>query len=980
MLYFNTTMIHQTHKTNTSLIHHLYFFIICNILSYNYLKYLNVILIQGFIFSSAFGQFKEISAPQVYSFDKYLHLGGTQSWDIEHYNHAISFIANNDGVLIYDQDGWSLRNTPQKTIIRSLWVDSLRKRLYVGAQGEFGYFNLTDGLQSYHDLIPTLPESIVEKLSDIWQIIPDNDHILLRTNRQIIRFGIDHESVNLIEPGGEITFLKKTNQGLLFHIKGKGIHRLTQVGYELFSSIPAINEDFIVDILVLPNDEHLLLTNSNGIYKYAKGKYQAWSTNCDPHLQQNLIQSGFYWAKKDLICIGTYLSGLMLFDSQGKLVKWIHKEDGLKSNTISCISVDQSQKLWLTSYRDICVIPLDQEPSYFSPDGKLEGAIYDIEEWNGQYFFATSTGLYRLPKSNYHNPLDKNPFIFISGSEGECWGLDIIHNELFVAHNKGAFHLNQQKELNPIFKEAGAWKFVSLNDSLIAVGTYNGIFIISHKEGEWLMKNKIPEFELSARIIKKDQPSRLWVTHPYKGIFKIEFNKDFTKTKITEIDAQDGIQNLNNCYGHLLNDQFIVSNDSSIYSYNEQKGIFQSDSKLNHEFTDERLIRIYKFDENYYYVSNKFIGRLFLNAVGTSTQLERDTLADHQNSFVGGFEQLYLDSSHIFICSEEGVIVQDLIQEAFPVHLQITGLQTDKGRRTLFSLEKDSAESINIDYGVKSFEIFYTALGAGLPISSIEYSSRLKGSGEDWTNWNNETKRSFQNLWSGMYTFELRARYNGKILPVVASETIRVESHYLLSNFALSIYVFVFFTGLFLAIFIPTQQQKKEKYQILKAKKKADSEVKNLKKENYQIQLDFKNKELASSTMHILQKNELINNVKDRISEIKSKVKDPAARKELRNLENRLKNDQIAEDDWEKFAIHFTKVHNDFFKKIKSQHSNLTPKDLKLCSYLKLNLTTKDIAPLLGISVRGVEVARYRLRKKLQLDSEENLNEYMMNL
>lgn len=973
-------MIHHTHKTYTSLIHHLNWLFICKYLLNSNLKYFNVILIQVFVFTTAFGQFEEISTPQVYSFDKTKHPGGTQSWDIEHYRHAISFIANNDGILMYDQDGWSLRTTPQKTIIRSLWVDSLRNRLYIGAQGEFGYYNLTDGLQSYHDLIPVLPESITEKLSDIWQIIPDNNHIILRTNRQIIRFGIDSESVDLIEPGGEITFLQKTNQGLLFHIKGKGIHRLTQNGYELFASIPAINEDFIIDILLLPEKEHLLLTNSNGIYKYTNGQYQALSTNCDSHLQQNLIQSGFYWAEKDLICIGTYLSGLMLFDRQGKLVKWIHKEDGLRSNTISSISVDHTQKLWLTTYRDICVIPLDQEPRSFSPDGKLEGAIYDIEQWNGQYFFATSTGLYRLPKSSYYNPLEHKPFIFIRGSEGECWGLDIINDELFVAHNKGAFQLNEKYELNPIFKEVGSWKFVALQDSLIAVGTYNGIFILAQKEGVWLTENKIPGFELSARIMKKDQPYRLWITHPYKGIFKIIFNKGYTEAEIIEIDSSDGIQNLNNCYGHLLNDQFIVSNDSSIYSYNDRKGMFQSDPQLNHTFANERLIRIYKFGDKFFYLTDKFLGRLFINVVGTSTQLQRDTLAAHQNSFVGGFEQLYIDSSHIYICSEEGVIVQDLQQEPYPVHLQVRGLQTDKGPRTLFSLQKDSTESVEIDYGVKSFEIFYSAHGEGLPFSSIEYSSRLKGSGEDWTNWTTETRRSFQNLWSGMYTFQLRARYNGKILPVVASEIVRVESHYLLSNFALSIYVFLFFAGLFLAIFIPTQQQKKEKHQILKAKKKADSEVKNLKQENYQIQLDFKNKELASSTMHILQKNELINNVKDRISEIKSKVKDPAARKELRNLETRLKNDQLAEQDWEDFAIHFTKVHHDFFKKIKTQHPKLTPKDLKLCSYLKLNLTTKEIAPLLGISIRGVEVARYRLRKKLRLDSEENLNEYMMNL
>ena len=69
-----------------------------------------------------------------------------------------------------------------------------------------------------------------------------------------------------------------------------------------------------------------------------------------------------------------------------------------------------------------------------------------------------------------------------------------------------------------------------------------------------------------------------------------------------------------------------------------------------------------------------------------------------------------------------------------------------------------------------------------------------------------------------------------------------------------------------------------------------------------------------------------------------------------------------------------------FIKKIKSLHPELTPNDLRLCAYLRLNLPSKEIAPLLNISHRSVEVKRYRLRKKMNLDHKENLTEYILNL
>ncbi|MDV7395572.1 sigma factor-like helix-turn-helix DNA-binding protein, partial [Arthrospira platensis SPKY1] len=97
-------------------------------------------------------------------------------------------------------------------------------------------------------------------------------------------------------------------------------------------------------------------------------------------------------------------------------------------------------------------------------------------------------------------------------------------------------------------------------------------------------------------------------------------------------------------------------------------------------------------------------------------------------------------------------------------------------------------------------------------------------------------------------------------------------------------------------------------------------------------------------------------------------------KKLLRLIDGHITGDQ----DWELLEESFNNVHGNFFKKLKAQYENLTPGDLRLAAYLKMNLSSKEIAQLLNISVRGVENKRYRLRKKLGLPEEENLAEFMI--
>jgi len=170
-----------------------------------------------------------------------------------------------------------------------------------------------------------------------------------------------------------------------------------------------------------------------------------------------------------------------------------------------------------------------------------------------------------------------------------------------------------------------------------------------------------------------------------------------------------------------------------------------------------------------------------------------------------------------------------------------------------------------------------------------------------------------------------------------------------------------------------------EKSQLKQDFEKSEAKVGLLLEEKLQAELDFKNKELALSTMHILQKNEVLTKIREELDHLIAGTKETSIRSNIKKIISLLSDDQRLEDDWESFAFYFDQVHTDFLRRLKETYHQLSNRDLRLCAYLRMNLTTKDIAPLLNISVRGVEISRYRLRKKMNIDTDINLNEFMMN-
>jgi len=243
----------------------------------------------------------------------------------------------------------------------------------------------------------------------------------------------------------------------------------------------------------------------------------------------------------------------------------------------------------------------------------------------------------------------------------------------------------------------------------------------------------------------------------------------------------------------------------------------------------------------------------------------------------------------------------------------------------------------------------------------------------------------------GSYTFEVKVRNNLGNESAVSSYQFKINAPWYRTLFAYLLYFIAIGFGVYkLHIYqrkkFKAQQQKYEQEQqrlryIHELEiNKSETDLVTLQNEKLEVEIEYKNSELASSAMHIVKKGELLTKVKSELGSIIKKIDNEYAITELKKMVKALNEDENLDQEWEYFTKHFDKVHSDFIVKLKEKHSNISNNELKLCAYLRMNLSTKEIAQLMNISVRGVEISRYRLRKKLNLATDTNLFDYLITI
>jgi DNA-binding CsgD family transcriptional regulator len=509
-------------------------------------------------------------------------------------------------------------------------------------------------------------------------------------------------------------------------------------------------------------------------------------------------------------------------------------------------------------------------------------------------------------------------------------------------------------------------------------------------------------FDESARVFEQDREGYIWVSHAYKGLYRIKLTDEVDKIEdIAFYTVEDGLPDSLFLNVVTIKKEIVVTSPHGIYKFDHDSNSFVVHDELSAIFHGGANVHRLLEDKNgniWFSIDNEF-GILKIEEEGLLNNIEIAYFNQVQEDLVDGFEYVYaLDTEHVLIGTENGFVLyksQLLKTTDFPFGVLVREVSTTAGQDSIVFVDNGAPLKDLPKFKWVNNDLRFTYAAPYFDkIDNVVYRYQLVGFDEGWSEWSDRTEKEYTNLEDKKYMFEVQAKNAyGTVSDVKTFEFKVMPPWYktLLAKIFYAIAGTLLLFGLLRNVsirekkktesFKREQEQKllKKEQEFKKETERSENEIVRLRNEKLRADVVHKNSELASATMHLVQKSEILLKLKNDIKLIAKDSPEPV-NKELRRILRTIDSDIQLDENWDKFESFFDKVHEDFFKRLRHKFPDLTPKDQKLCAYLRMNLTTKEIAPLLNISVRGVEISRYRLRKKLELDSSINLVSYIMDI
>ncbi|SEK26115.1 Y_Y_Y domain-containing protein [Aquimarina amphilecti] len=935
------------------------------------MKYIKKTFLFLFLFFSAIIVAQELPPIEVYSPDAYG--GETQNWSISQADNKYIYVANNKGLLEFNGANWELYPTPNETVMRSVKV--VGQRIYTGFYMNFGYWKKNNfGKLEYTSLSSVIKDKLIED-EQFWHIVNQGDWVLFQSLNRIYLYNITTEEISIIESKLTLTNIFNVNGTIYYQDLNNGVYKIEKGLPILVIDVPEVINDKIVNIWK-SNNKILVLTTSKGFFELSNGEVSKWNTESDALLNEATVYSSIT-LRDGSIVLGTISNGFIYLSDKGEIIYRINQNQGLNNNTVLSSFEDIDGNIWLALDNGINCLNLKSPIQSFNDDKGTIGTVYATIVFNDFLYLGTNQGL-------FYKKLDKDEqFKFVEGTNGQVWNLFSYDNTLFCGHDSGTFQINQDSS-QLICSIGGTWIFrvVPGHPDWLLQGHYGGLSILEKENGTWGLRQKIEGFDYSARFLEIYE-DKLWINHEYKGLFSLTLDDDFSK--VLEIVKDTIISKGKNSSIARYKNNIFYAHQRGVFSYNKEKKKFEENNLISQTFDVEKkgigkLVKdnrggLWNFaeDELDYIFQSQFSDNLDIIKVPIPYILRKEMI---------GFENiLHVEEDKYLLGTTYGYMILDLSRVHSREYNIILEKVSAKQKSTTFEeidfldtspVFESNLNTVSFEYAIPEYDKYL--------ISKFQY--KLDGFYEDWSSWTTKTNIIFENLPFGDYTFKVRAKIGNDLSDNVLRYKFTIDRPWYFSFLAIVIYSVLFLILLLIMHRTYKRYYSKQREKLVEENKKqlelkeleSEREIMKLNNEKLTQDIDSKNRELASSTMNIIKKNEILNTIK---KELQKSESEPSG---LKNVERIIDRNLNNKDDWNHFVEAFNSVDKDFLKKLKAKHDNLTPHDLRFCTYLRLNLSSKEIAPLLNISVRSVEIKRYRLRKKLELEHSDSLVNYILEI
>lgn len=904
---------------------------------------------------------------------------GIQNWAIAQDERGVMYFGNNSGLLEFDGSAWRLYELPTKGIVRAIYI-SEDGRIYVGSYEEFGYFVRTpyDTLE-YHSLKNKVKDFAFHN-DEIWDIACVQGEIVFQSFGSLFFYngnsveGIRMKNLplNLFQVGN--TFYSQRINGGLYVFAGREMKEL--IPRKAFGDS---------DVLAgLPYDDAVLMfTRNQGGFLYRDGRVEKWETECDDIFKKHTINRAVM-TKDSCYVVGTISDGIYALDKKGKLIWKVNTDNKLQNNTVLRLYCDDDNNIWTALDEGIAYIHNNSLIYYYEPPFRKIGMVYDVLVRENEAYIASNQGLYWLRDGKTE---------LVPGLEEQAWFVDEWGKQIFCGHNKGTFLISGLKsKLASDVKGGMCMEKIELKEqSFLLEGAYALLNLYTETaSGEYCFTRSLRGFSHMIRHIEVDHQGNIWAKHLRNGLYRFRIDSDMKQVKDVRKYESLGEVKGGSFTLFKINGRVVFSNGEYFYTYEDM-----TDSIVPYETMNEQLMELkgiktvsHANGDYYWFVGDRtvYLVKCAINTFNIELRIPYslfDGLAVEERGSVvydkrNNHSYLCLNNAIARIETDSSSLYKSQTRRSLWIsEMQVTEEFSDK-RKTLVV---QSGVKVEHEFNTVSFTLCYPVYND----YTYKVRYRLEGHSDQWIPDGRNLQKKYARLPYGSYVFRAEIYDTGRVLASVEFP-FEILSPWYLSYWAVGSYILIGLCLLALLQYIVYRFVKKKKDRVIEQQRVAhqaelerqEKKIIELEKEQLEADLRFKSKELSSVVMMNIAHQEFLNSLKEEIQ--KQKLSGQHSRKNLDKLLALVNNNIVSdEESWIMFQANFDRIHENFFRNLKLQYTDLTSGDLRFCALLRLNMPTKEIAKLLNISTRGVDAARYRLRKKFNLLPEESLTDFLIN-
>ena len=927
----------------------------------------------------------QLFTPIVKHYNKADYKASNQNWAVAQASNGMMYFGNNMGLLRYDGKEWELIPMPQNKIVRSILI--VGERIYVGSYEEFGFFEPDErGQLNYKSLSKALQAYNMQN-DEIWTILQQGNDIIFQSFTSYFSYNGTHVKGQRM-PYTLLFFnlfkdqLFCSTEQLGFVWLNRQQNKFLPVGANAFRSQ-------VFAMLTYNSTQALLVTKSDGLFLFDGENIVAFPTEIDASLRSSEINRAVIGADGTIV-IGSILNGVSAINKAGKHLWTLNSSNILQNNTVLGMHFDRNNNLWLALDKGIAQIQSSSSLRYIHAFKPSLGAIYSIAKRNNELIIGTNQGMYFAQYDGARKAIvsvDHAPKI-----KGQVWNISAFDEQIICGNNEETYAVHNANiaGLSPVRGGMCIKKATINQHDVLVQGTYTDICIYKKHLNEWQFSHTLPGFVEPIRYIEVDYAGRIWASHLYQGMFMLQLSTDLKRIESNvKFKSLDGI-NESNVNVFSVNNRVVFTDHNLFYIYDDiRKKIIPYD-ELNQALGHyAKAHRVSHFKDNMYW--------FILSTEAALVQVkDSDTQIIDVVNYSLFLNQTVDEYQNVITISDDECIFT--LENGMALYRFNNNTQTKNLTRLLLKqvLVWDSSNESHVALPLLSNtipELEYSNNNISFKAHFSDYSNttryyrfRLKGLDKVWSDLTEEPVKTYAHLPFGAYEFEMELTNSfGETVDNV-SYKFTVAPPFYLSNAAIVLYTLIFLLLLtFMYFYIQYLfRTKKEKIQLEQEEIRAkeieirEKQILALEREKLNNELTLKSKELAESTMTIINKNEILAGIKTELMKHKEILGTQYPNKYYDKLIRMLDENLSSEADWAIFQANFDRIHENFFRNLHERYPELTTNDLRFCAYLRLNLSSKDIAHLMNISLKGVEVARYRIRKKIGLESSKSLTEFMI--